>query len=355
MTSLTRYDAASEPAPPPPHRPATLSRKAKAAIVVQFLLNEGAEVPLSALPDALQAELTQQLGRMRYINRATLDAVMREFADELDAVGLSFPGDIAGALSVLDGRISAQTAQRLRKEAGVRQLGDPWERIAKIDLDRLRTMIESESTEVAAVVLSKLEVSRAAELLGKLPGTKARKITYAVAKTAGVTPEVVDRIGLSLASQLDSDPPRAFAARPVERVGAILNFSSNLTRDDLLTGLDETDEDFAQAVRRAIFTFSNLPQRVDPLDIPAIVRDVDAATLRTALAGATEADDIAAAEFLLGGLSKRMAQSLRDEVAEAGTITPADCDAAQKQVILAIRRLADAGELQLRAPEQSTR
>lgn len=40
-----------------------LSGKAKAAIVVRLLLNEGADIPLESLPDDLQIELTQQIGR----------------------------------------------------------------------------------------------------------------------------------------------------------------------------------------------------------------------------------------------------------------------------------------------------
>ena len=38
----------------------TLSRKAKAAIVVRLLINEGADIPLEDLPEELQAKLTQQ-------------------------------------------------------------------------------------------------------------------------------------------------------------------------------------------------------------------------------------------------------------------------------------------------------
>ncbi|MEM6890607.1 MAG: flagellar motor switch protein FliG, partial [Pseudomonadota bacterium] len=92
---------------------ANISRKAKAAIVVRLLLNEGADIPLEELPEELQVELTQQMGAMRLIDRDTLASVVSEFAEELDSVGLSFPGGIAGALDALDGRISKHTAARL--------------------------------------------------------------------------------------------------------------------------------------------------------------------------------------------------------------------------------------------------
>ena len=97
-----------------------LSRRQKAAIVVRFLLNEGAEISLSDLPEALQASLTTQMGSMRYVSRAVLADVVAEFAAELEAMGLTFPHGVAGALTALDGRISPQTAQRLRRWPGSR-------------------------------------------------------------------------------------------------------------------------------------------------------------------------------------------------------------------------------------------
>lgn len=329
-----------------------LTRKAKAAIIVQFILNEGADVPLSALPDALQSQLTQQLGSMRYVDRDTLNSVVQEFADELDSVGISFPGNIAGALNALDGKISQQTARRLRKEAGVRQSGDPWARIAALDLDRLERLVLSESIEVAAVMMSKLTVTKAAGLLGRLPGDRARRITYAVSMTAGVTPDAVDRIGLSLASQLDAEPPKAFAAAPVERVGAILNFSTATIRDDMLTGLEQTDMEFATAVRRAIFTFANIPKRLKPTDVPKIVRDVDPAILTTAIAAAQTEEQQLAVDFLTNNMSKRMATGLREDAAEMGKIKPRVGEEAMNSIVMAVRELIAAGEITLRTPEE---
>ena len=333
-------------------RATSLSRKQKAAIIVRLLVNEGTEVPLSELPEGLQEDLTQQMGAMRYVDRATLADVVSEFADELESIGLHFAGGIAGALSALDGQISPQTAARLRKEAGVRQTGDPWMRIRALPAPRLLDFITSESTEVAAVLLSKLDTAMAADILSQMPGPEARRITYAVSRTANVTPEAVDRIGLSLASQLDRDPVRAFKAAPVARVGAILNSSPAATRDALLSGLEEQDETFAGQVRKAIFTFENIGDRVPPGDVPAIMREVDAETLATALAAASAGGLEKIVEFLLGNMSKRMAESLRDEMNEVGDQKPKAAEAAMNAVVAVIRRQADAGTITLITDEE---
>ena len=325
----------------------SLSRKAKAAIVVRVLLNDGADVPLEELPEGCQEELTLAMGRMRVVDKATVDAVIEEFAAEVDRIGLSFPEGIAGALQALDGKINPLTAARLRKEAGLREGGDPWDQIRQMSNEVLLPILENESTEIAAVMLSKLETKKAAELIGKLPGPQARRIAYAVSLTGKIKPDTVDRIGLSLAGQLSVQPTFAFDVDPVERVGAILNSATSLTRDDVLEGLDEQDEGFAKAVRKAIFTFAHIPKRLSTRDIPRILRDVDQGDLVIAMAGAPEAGLEESANFILENMSGRMADQLREEVGETDAPKGDVAEAAMANIVEVIRNLVAAGEITL--------
>lgn len=324
-----------------------LTQRAKAAIVVRLLINEGADIALEELPPELQAQLTHQMGDMRVVDRVTLAAVVEEFTEAVEAIGLSFPGGIVGALDALEGRISRETAARLRKEAGARAAGDPWKRLRTLPAEELQTIIERESTEVAAVLLSKLPIPLAAALLGRLSGPQARKITYAVSLTSDVTPEAVDRIGFSLVAQLDQRKIPAFDTAAADRLGAILNSSSTPTRDDVLTGLEESDLDLANLVRKAIFTFANIPGRIAPRDIPRVLREVDAGALLKAMAGAEAAGFAEARDFILENMSGRMADQLREDIAEAGKIKPADVDDAMSAVVAVIRDMQTRGDLEL--------
>ncbi len=346
--------AAGAPAPTPATtaRPALTGRQ-KAAVIVRLLLAEGAPLPLAALPDHLQAALTEQIGQMRLIDRETLHAVVAEFMAELEGVGLAFPGGIDGALAMLDGHISASAANRLRRLAGASGKIDPWERIARLDPDRLMKLLEAESVEVGAVLLSKLAVPRAAELLGRLPGDKARRVAYAVSLTGGVDPETVRRIGLALLAQIEAEPPKAFDTPPVDRVGAILNVSPADTREEVLSGLEATDADFAERVRRAIFTFAHLPARLEARDVPKVVRLVPQPQLLAALASALalpDSPEAGAAEFLLASMPQRMAAALRTELDELGPVKPRDGEAARNAVIGAVRELEARGEVTLIEP-----
>lgn len=336
----------------PSTRRTFLTPRQKAAVIVQLLLSEGAQLPLAQLSDDAQTALTEQIAAMKMIDRDTLMGVIEEFSQTLEQVGLAFPDGLDGALSMLGGHLSAGAANRLRRIAGVGSKIDPWQRIAGLSSDQLLPILSEESTEVGAVMLSKLSVAKAAELLGRLPGDKARRIAYAVSLTGNVAPETVLRIGHSLATQLDATPAKAFDAGPVERVGAILNFSAAATREAVLQGLEEEDATFAELVRRAIFTFTNIPSRIDPRDVPKILRGVDQVVLVTALAGA-KGEDVAAAEFILAHISKRMADNLRDEMANLTKIKDKDAEEAMAAVVNTIREMEAAGELFLVADDEA--
>ncbi len=157
----------------------------------------------------------------------------------------------------------------------------------------------------------------------------------------------MDRIGLALAAQLHDVPETAFAEGAVERVGAILNSSPAATRDDVLVGLEETDQDFAALVRRAIFTFVHITERVNAVDIPRVIREVDQPVLVTALAAASAGDLAPVAEFILENMSKRMAEAIREEMQELGRVRGRDGEEAMTTVVNAVRTLEAAGEITL--------
>jgi flagellar motor switch protein FliG len=333
-----------------------LTGRQKAAILVRLLLAEGADLKLSSLPEDIQTALTEQIGRMRLIDRDTLIAVVSEFVETLEQVGLSFPGGIDGALKALDGRLSPGASSKLKALARSRDGADPWDVIVQADIDALLDVLDPESAEVAAVVLSKLSVGRAAEMLGRMPGERARRVAYAVSLTEGIAPTMVARIGTSIAAELDRRPPRAFVAGPAQRVGAILNSAPAQVRDALLEGLSAQDEGFANGVRKAIFTFGHVHERLNPRDVPKVLREVAQPDLITAFAAALPLPDSAdgrSADFLLANMSQRMAATLRDEVESRGTVKPKEAEAAMNAVVAAIRVLADGGDITLLSDEDA--
>ncbi|EYD77064.1 Flagellar motor switch protein FliG [Rubellimicrobium mesophilum DSM 19309] len=328
---------------------AALDQRRKAAIVVRFLLSDGLRPPLSALPEDAQVALTREMGQLPLVDRATLDAVIGEFSDALEGVGLAPPSGEDAALEAMSGHISPAALARLKAEAAKRHGSDPWAAMAALGTADLAAALARESVEVAAVALSKLPVAKAAEVLGKLPGPQARRITLSVSRTAKVTPDAVRRIGRALAEEHCGTPAPAFPQAPGERLGAILNSSPPATREEVLGGLDAEDKAFAAEVRKAIFTFAHLPRRLKAADVPKVLRAIEPRVAALALAAAQKGkeDEVAAAAFLLASLPQRLAESIREEIATFDRIKPAEAESAQAAILAAVRERVALGELEL--------
>jgi flagellar motor switch protein FliG len=342
--------------PPPLPSPGGLTRLQKAAVIYRMLGSLGMSLPQGALTPEEEAQLNAAVAGLGGIAPADLAAVVDEFLTTLSPPSAD-PPPPAAALPPLPGLPDLPVIEPLGPMEGGPAPApaggdDPWSIVTEQDDPVLVAVLGAEAPEVGAIVLSKLKVSRAAELLGQLPGPLARRITYAVSQISDISPGTVSRIGAALAGELGQERPRAFTGGPVERVGAILNFSRAATRNDVLDGLTETDPGFAEAVRKSIFTYLNIPARVGPRDVPKILKKIDQAVLVTAIAASTSEDTRPTAEFLLASISQRMAESLRTEAEELGEIAPADGEAAMTGVVAAIRELEEAGEIYLVAEEE---
>ncbi|WP_375255962.1 FliG C-terminal domain-containing protein [Yoonia sp.] len=331
-----------------------LTRRRKAAMVVQMLLEDANLLSLDQLPPPLQLTLTRELASLRRVDRDTVDAVADEFANELSAVGLTPPGNHDGAVSALADHLSPSLAAQLRSQMDSVRNGDHWPVVAALDTARIIDIMRAESIAVCAVALSKLPVTKAAEVLSKTPGDRARQIAYAMSQTARVSPDTVHRIGAALAQDYGHPSALAFERAPVQRLGAILNATPTDQREDVLDRLGATDPDFASDVRKAIFTFKDIGPRVKPTDIPSCIRAIDPEALAVAIAAALAMDEpyVASAEFILGSLSQRMANQIREDAAERGRIKKDDGEAAMGEITKAIREMADGGVITLRDPDE---
>lgn len=318
-------------------------------MVVQLLLRDGGDMPLSQLREDAQARLTRELGALSLIDRATLNSVVQEFERELADVALTAPGSVEAALKSLEGRISAGTVARLREEAAAKSGSYPWGMVLSLTPEEMIPITQAESPEVCAIILSKLPTAKAATLLGLMPGESARRIAYAMSTTTAIRPDAIDRIGAGLAQNYCATSAPTFADTAEARIGAILNSSAAATRDRVLQGLVSQDPTFGEGVRKTIFTFADIPSRVAVSDVPKVLREIDQSELVRALAFAAENGGpmATAADFILENMSTRLAESLREEIAEAGKIRLSDGEAAQTAVVSTIRAAADAGTITL--------
>lgn len=344
MTEL-KFDGAFDAATPALAGPKSLSRGQKAAVIVRLMLAHGISAPLDRLAARQQERLARLMTTIDQIDRQSLAGVVDEFVDTLDGVALSFPRGLPDALDLLEPYLSANTREELASEANKKR-GEAWERLAALDIEELSHLIAEESAEVCAILLSKLPADKAAGMLAAMDPDEAENISQAVGITGTVSPHTVTRIGKALVAKLDAKPAPAFRVAAADRLGLILNAAKSGLREDLLNRLQAKDSVFAEEVRRTIFTFDHIPARLSGTDVPALVREVDGDTFTIALAAAMERMPLAA-DFLLDNLSKRMAEGLREEAMALGAVDEEEGEDAMTQVITALRKLEETGEIKL--------
>ena len=102
-----------------------ISQAEKAAIVVSAMPRSGLAIPFDDLSVDAHAQLAKEFANLQFVGRNLLTEVIEEFSSEVTSIGLNLRGGAAQTLDLLEGKISTETVERLRKEAGVRKFSDP--------------------------------------------------------------------------------------------------------------------------------------------------------------------------------------------------------------------------------------
>jgi flagellar motor switch protein FliG len=109
-----------------------------------------------------------------------------------------------------------------------------------------------------------------------------------------------------------------------------------------MDSIKEIDEDMGNQIQDLMFVFDNLKD-VEDRGIQALLREVSSDVLVVALKGADET----LKEKIFKNMSKRAAELLRDDLETKPPMRLADVEAAQKEILITARRMADAGEIML--------
>ena len=139
---------------------------------------------------------------------------------------------------------------------------------------------------------------------------------------------------------------RAEGVSPAGLIANVLNHVTAQTREEILDHLREGKPAIASQVEKIMFTFENIPERINPRDVPLILRQVDEALLLIALRLEDEAGS-AAQEFILSNVATRLAERLRQNLADMQPPSQKDCDAARATVVAAITGARDRGEIEM--------
>ena len=227
-----------------------------------------------------------------------------------------------------------------------------WQKLAKVSDDALSDFLSREHPQTVTIVVSKFSPEHAARILNRLEPDLARDVVIGLSRAASLDPTVVAAIGDTLrhdllATHANQDMKRA----PADWIGAIMNYTNSLTRDHILSQIDTSQPEFANEIRRKMFTAQDIPDRVPKRAVAVVVRTLDQETLLKFLFFTREKSS-EISEFFLTNISSRMADQLREELGQITSVSRKDGERVQTETIRVIRNLVTRGEFELVEEEE---
>ena len=319
----------------------------KAAILLMSLPDEQAAQLLGKLEPKQVEAVSIEIARLGAVNGEEQETVIQDFAS-------ANPGGLtvkAGGLEV-----AKQLVERaLGKSAGatldnVRQSIEalPFGFLQKVDSQNLLTFIMDEHPQTIALIVSHLPPQQASEILSGLPAERQLSVIRRIATMGQTSPEIIKEVERGLEHRMSSVMSQQFEnAGGVSSVAEILNVIDRSTERSLLDNLSREDPDLVEEIRRLMFVFEDI-SKLGNREIQTLLKNVESPQWAMALKGASaELKD-----KILGNMSKRAADLLREEMEYLGPVRLSAVEQTQQQIVDVVRRLEDAGEITTHSEEQ---
>ncbi|WCF10278.1 flagellar motor switch protein FliG [Paenibacillus thiaminolyticus] len=318
-----------------------LTGRQKAAILLITLGPEVSAQIFKHLRDEEIEQLTLEIANVRKVDAAEKESVMSEFHQICLAQEYISQGGIGYAKEILEKALGSQKAvdiiNRLTATLQVR----PFDFARKAEASQIFNFIQNENAQTIALVLSYLQTEQASTILSSLPPEKQAEVARRVALMDSTSPEVISQVERVLEQKLSSTVTQDYtSAGGIESVVKILNGVDRGTERTILDSLEIQDPELAEEIKKRMFVFEDIVN-IDNRSIQRIIRDIDNADLQLALKVASEE----VREAIFRNMSKRMADTFKEEMEFMGPVRLRDVEEAQTRIVSTIRRLEESGEI----------
>ena len=314
-----------------------------AAILLMLLGDDEAAQVLSRLDPAEVQHLGAAMFNVADVSEEQVEGVFDLFLDRARArttIGFRAAPRIR---AVMEQALGAERAESVLARITPPTNSRALDALRWMDAKTVVALIEHEHPQIAALVLAHLDPPTAADVLQLLPLEVQPDVIHRVATLESVTAEALDELERVLVREVARTSSTPATARGgAAEAARIMNNTRPGTDQRIIRQLAKLDKKLAQTIEDEMFIFDNLID-VDEKNLGMLLRNVESEVLVVALKGADER----LREKILGCMSSRAADSIRDEMEERGPMRLVEVLEAQKEVLAIARRLADAGTIML--------
>lgn len=320
----------------------SLSGRQKAAILCVTLGPDGAAEIFRHLPEDVMESVTVEMARLQDIDSATTAEVLEEIVDTAYAQGYIAEGGVSYARQVLERAVGQHKADEILARLATSMEATPFEFLRRTPPDQIWTFLRAEHPQTVALVIANLpSYEVGAKVMNHMPNDVQADIAVRIALMEQTSPDIVKDVARLVKRKLDAVVKHEYAvAGGVSALASILNAADRSMERIVLDHLTETSPDVAEEVRALLFVFEDI-LKLDDRSIQLVLKEIDTKDLALALRGASE--DVK--ERLLGNMSQRGAEMLREEMEFMPPQRRRVIEEAQTKIVAAVRRLEDAGEI----------
>lgn len=324
-----------------------LSGAQKAAIVLIALGSEASAAILKHMSEEDVEFATSAIARLDQIPTVQIEAVLEEFHQLTTAQRLYVAGGLDYANKLLvetyGPTLAIQLVDRVVKSMSADSVS--FDSFRKVDPQQLARFIQDEHPQTIALILSHLDPSQAATLLGSLPIDTRTHVAIRMADLDQISPEVVRGIAAVIGTKLRNlGELSREACGGVRAVANMFNRLDTNTCSELLDAIEQHDASLLENIRRFMFVFNDLND-LDDMGMKELMVKIDRKVLVVALKGADES----LRQKFFKNQSQRAAEMLREDLDILGPVKLKDVDAAQQEIIMLARQLERDGVISLKS------
>jgi flagellar motor switch protein FliG len=326
-----------------------LSPPQKAAIILAALGPDYASEILKKMDEGSVVAFAQAMSALDSVPATTLERVIEEFLQSiLGEGGVAF--GVIELKKYLSTIMNVENMNRVIRDLQWPKGRTIWEKLSNCDEKAICDFLSREHAQVSALVLARMKPAKAARILERLNDEYAELVVNRMSRPVQPTQESMAPLIKILSNDIVLTARTKDQSRnPDELIGNMMNFVAQSKREPILKKLEQVKPEFAQAVQRKMFTFSDIPLRIDSGKAGLIVKSVDNTVFLKALKLARQTDARAAA-FFMNNISKRLSEQLEDQLQDAPPVSTKDAEAAQSEIVKVVQLLAAEGKLVITDP-----
>ena len=331
---------------------AKLTRQQKLAAFLIVIGPEAAADVLRHFEDPEIEMLCREMSQLSVVPASAQRQVIEEFTGVVTSSAASALGGFDYAQRTLALAKGDYKASAILNRVGPSNTSsvDVVNDIGEMEGRQIFNLIRNEQPQTIAFVLSYLDGTKAAEVFGLLGPELREEVMERLGTIESTSLDLVAKIVRSLGKHFDSKARPSFhRSGGVRSVADLLNQLEKEVSKNLLVRLEERNAALGAAVRKKMFSFEDL-SRLQGADLQRVLREVDSASLAVAMKSASEA----LREKFFNAISKRAAESLREEISLLGPVRLKDVEAAQDGIIQVVRRLEEEGQITIESENAQT-